>query len=98
MITLILTIHLLLAGSYTLSIVGLIVAAITKKTAPVIKTSAITSFVGTIGSGVLLVTVSPKAMATFCTSAFIASVCGIAAGVLYKKRVTSLQPLQSELY
>ena len=98
MITLILTIHLSLAAAYTFSIIGLTVAAALKKAIPSIKVSAIASFAATIGTGVILVAVSPKAMATFCTSTLIASAFGVAAWSLYKHRVVASHSGKSALY
>lgn len=98
MITLILTIHLLLAATYTVSIIGLTIAAALKKAMPRVKTSAVASFATTIGSGVVLVAVSPKAMATFCTSTVIASLFGLAAWTVYKHRVAASHTSKSALY
>ena len=98
MIMVILTIHLSLAVAYTLSIIGLTIAAALKKAIPSIKTTAIVSFATTIGSGVVLVAVSPKALTTFCTSTLIASAFGIAAWLVYKHRVVASHSGKSALY
>ena len=95
---LILTIHLSLAAAYTLSIIGMTLAAAFKKAMPNIKTSAIVSFSATIGSGAVLVAVSPKAMSTFCTSTLIASAFGVAAWLVYKHRVVASHSSKSALY
>jgi len=98
MIMLILTIHLIFAAIYTISVIGLTIAAFLRKTMPTIRMSVISSFVSVAGSGLVLVIVSPKAITHYCASMFIASLCGAAAWVAYKKRITALQPKKSALY
>lgn len=98
MITLILTIHLTLAAIYCVSIFGLTIAAALRKRAPIVHTSAITSFGGIVGSGIILVAASPKAITQFCTSTFVASIIGVAAWAVYKRRAVALQPTESTVY
>lgn len=98
MIMVILSIHLALAAIYSLSILWLVVAAAVQKAAPRIKVLAVMSFSTTIGSGLALVMVSPKAMAQFCTSTLIAAAFGGVAWAMYKRRITALQPEKSTIY
>lgn len=93
MITLILSIHLALAAGYSFSVIGLTIAAAIRKSVPIVKSAAIGSFGATVGTGLVLVVVSPKAMATFCTSTLIASVFGVVALSLYKHRVAAFSSL-----
>ena len=98
MIMVILTIHLALAAIYSLSILWLIVAAALKKASPRIKALAVMSFSITVGTGLGLVMVSPKAMAQLCTSTLIAAVFGGVAWTIYKRRITAMQPEKSAIY
>lgn len=98
MITLILTIHVILATLYTTSIIGLAIAAALRKVVPSLHAAGIAGFVSTISTGSILVIVSPKAMAQFCTSTLIATAFGVIAWGLYKRRALSLQPEKTTVY
>lgn len=90
MITFILTLHLVLAALYTLSIIGMTFAAAFRKNMPMIKSSAALGFAATIGSGTALVIVSPKTAMHFCLSAVIATVFGATAWMIYRQRIVAL--------
>lgn len=89
MITFILTLHLALAALYTLSIIGMTFAAAFRKDMPVIRSSAAFGFAATIGSGAVLVVVSPKTVMHFCLSAVIATVFGTVAWMIYRQRIVA---------
>lgn len=89
MIALILTIHLTLAITYTVSVAMVAFAALQRKAVSTINKVMFVGFGTTIVSGLGLVAVSPKAIGQFCVSALVATIFGAVVSKVYKHRVTA---------
>jgi len=98
MVTTILTLHLALAAIYILTVATVGLASIKRKALPRIMRAAYASFGAIIGTGAVLVILSPKAIAQFCVSALVATAFGLAVSYIYKRRVIAFHATENALY
>ena len=98
MTTTILTLHLALAATYIVTAATVGLASIKRKALPRTMSVAYASFGAIIGTGAVLIILSPKAIAQFCVSALAATAFGLAVSYAYRRRVITFHATENALY